>query len=332
MDRLRGVNLGGWLVLERWITPSVFRGTMAQDETVLCRELGEGKFKRLEEHRRTFITEDDIEWIAHEGLSAVRLPIPHWLFGNAEPYVVCNQYVDWLMDTCLKHQIRVILDFHAAPGSQNGNDHSGLKGTVRWTDSDNIEQSLDSIEQLALHYGKYNNLIGIQLLNEPSAKIPKRVLTEYYRLGYDRVRKHCNKDVAVIISDTFDPVNWKDALTGPEYENVWLDTHLYQCFSDKDKKMGIHNNIRKAKYEWNDTLKDIQSARPVMVGEWSLALDRKSLRGLDSYERDKALQAYGRAQLSAFNMAQAQFYWTYKTEEGGAWSLRDTIQRGWLQY
>jgi glucan 1,3-beta-glucosidase len=327
-ERMRGVNLGGWLVLERWITPSVFRGTMAQDETQLCNELGVLSAGRLEEHRSTFITEEDIKWIKDEGLNAIRVPVPHWVFGNVEPYVGCVKYLDWLMDTALKHKLQVIIDFHAAPGSQNGNDHSGLKGKIGWPEDGNITRSLDFIEQLAERYCKYPNLAGIELLNEPSNKIPKKVLTEYYRLGYERVRQYCDRSIAVIISDTFDPENWKKVLT--EYEYTWLDTHLYQCFSDADKKRGIHNNIKKAKYEWHDIIQDIQKVRPVMVGEWSLSLDRKSFRGLDSFERDKALQAYGQAQLHAFEQAAGWFYWTYKTEEGGTWSLRDSIQRGWL--
>lgn len=328
---IRGVNLGGWLVLERWIAPSVFGGTMAQDEASLCRELGEQKHERLEHHRKTFITEEDIIWIKNEGLDAVRLPIPYWLFGDDELFVGCDEYVEWLMDTCLKHGIKVVLDLHAAPGSQNGNDHSGAKGKINWTQAGNITKTLDVIERIALRYGKYPNLLGIELLNEPGGKISSKVLTEYYRLGIERVRKYCDKSVAVIISDKFDPHKWKDVLSGEGYENAWLDTHLYQCFSADDKRRGIHNNIRKAKNGWGDLLSDIQATRPVMVGEWSLSLDRKSFRGLDSYERDKAFQAYGLAQLDAFGRAEAWFYWTYKTEEGGTWSLRDSIQRGWLR-
>ena len=326
---IRGVNLGGWLVLERWITPSVFHGTMAQDETGLCQELGERRVERIDSHHQNFITEEDIRWIKQEGLDAIRVPVPHWIFGNVEPYVGGVKYLDWLMDICLKYKLDVVIDFHAAPGSQNGNDHSGLSGKVRWSDDGNITRSLDVIEQLAERYCKYPNLLGIELLNEPSNKIKRNTLVEYYRLGHERVRKYCDEQVAVIISDTFNPKDWKQELS--DMGNVWLDTHLYQCFSAEDKRRGIHNNIRKAKNEWAEVLADIQSVRPVMVGEWSLSLDRKSFRGLDSYERDKALQAYGQAQLGAFDAAQAWFYWTYKTEEGGTWSLRDSIQRGWLR-
>jgi len=38
--RFRGVNTGGWLVLEKWMTPSLFEGLSATDETTWCAELG----------------------------------------------------------------------------------------------------------------------------------------------------------------------------------------------------------------------------------------------------------------------------------------------------
>src|SRR5580658_4230202 len=48
---LRGVNLGGWLVLEKWMTPDVYRDTDADDEYGLCLALGGQARSRLDEHR-----------------------------------------------------------------------------------------------------------------------------------------------------------------------------------------------------------------------------------------------------------------------------------------
>ena len=39
MDKIRGVNLGNWLVLEKWMHPALFEGTSAEDEDELCRQL-----------------------------------------------------------------------------------------------------------------------------------------------------------------------------------------------------------------------------------------------------------------------------------------------------
>lgn len=35
--RINGVNLGGWLVLERWMTPGLFRASGEEDEIWLHR-------------------------------------------------------------------------------------------------------------------------------------------------------------------------------------------------------------------------------------------------------------------------------------------------------
>jgi len=38
---IRGVNIGGWLLTEEWITPSLYDSTDAADEWHLCNELGQ---------------------------------------------------------------------------------------------------------------------------------------------------------------------------------------------------------------------------------------------------------------------------------------------------
>ena len=75
MSRIRGVNLGEWLVLERWMDTSVFRGTDARDEDNLCRQLDDGaKAERFKEHRDGFIEEKDFEFIRRCGLEVVLVP------------------------------------------------------------------------------------------------------------------------------------------------------------------------------------------------------------------------------------------------------------------
>ena len=58
---LTGVNLGGWLILERWMTPTLFEGTDAQDEYSFM-QTPSAKAK-LRNHQKTFITERDFKWL-----------------------------------------------------------------------------------------------------------------------------------------------------------------------------------------------------------------------------------------------------------------------------
>jgi glucan 1,3-beta-glucosidase len=53
---IKGVNLGNWLVLEKWMSPGLFAGTEAEDETQLCCDLADVA-ERLTAHRDSYITE-----------------------------------------------------------------------------------------------------------------------------------------------------------------------------------------------------------------------------------------------------------------------------------
>lgn len=94
MEKIRGVNLGNWLVLEKWMDNNLFSGTQAMDETYLCAELGHDRTtERLKVHRDEFITERDFEEIAFMGFNAVRIPVPFFLFEDLGPYVHCYEYL-----------------------------------------------------------------------------------------------------------------------------------------------------------------------------------------------------------------------------------------------
>ena len=75
--KVKGVNLGNWLVLEKWMNPSLFDGTTAEDEyylpTQLSKEVYEAKIKI---HRSEYITERDFTRIKSMGMDAVRIPVP----------------------------------------------------------------------------------------------------------------------------------------------------------------------------------------------------------------------------------------------------------------
>lgn len=116
-EKVRGVNLGGWLVLEPWITPSLFEqgGAAAVDEWCLSNDLGGSAQGTLSQHWNSFITADDFHQISAAGLNHVRIPIGYWAVvpQPGEPYVqgqldVLDQAIGWARDAGLK----VIVDLH----------------------------------------------------------------------------------------------------------------------------------------------------------------------------------------------------------------------------
>lgn len=131
--RINGVNLGGWLVLERWMTPGLFRASGEEDEIWLHRSTDPAELERLlRRHRDTYITEDDFRAISAHGLNLVRIPVPFFIFGDVPGHPGCVEYLDRAFDWAERAGLKVLIDLHTVPGSQNGFDNGGLTGVVRW--------------------------------------------------------------------------------------------------------------------------------------------------------------------------------------------------------
>ena len=328
--KLHGVNLGGWLVLEKWIKPSLFAGQTAEDEYSLSQALGKEKAAALlQKHRESWITADDFKWLAAHGINSVRLPVGYWVAEDNPPFITGLETMDWAFRMAKANGLSVLLDLHGVPGSQNGWDHSGRQGAIAWpTSKDNVAHSLRVIEDLAARCQDFDNLLGIELVNEPRDVVPLEILKSYYQEGYQRVRKHLGAErAAVVFHDSFRPFAWNNFMLEAEYGNVILDTHLYQCFSDQDHQRDISGQIEIAAVERKQQLDKMGSTHSCIVGEWSLGLPPKSLEGLDSLARDAAMRAFGAAQLVSYERTRGWYFWNYRPEQGGGWSFRDC---GWL--
>ena len=331
LSKLRGVNLGGWLVLEKWMVPAVYRGSDAPDEYGLCLALGDQAKARLDEHRETFITAEDFQWIKKCGLNAVRLPVGYWALEAPKPFVESSRFIDFALEQAQQNGLKLLLDLHGAPGSQNGWDHSGRSGEIGWhKDPNNIKETLRVLETFAQKYGKHPALFGIELLNEPRNSIPIEILRTFYQDAYPRIRRYVDPNVAVVFHDSFRAMAWENFMKQPEYSNVLADTHLYQSFNDEDRQRTAQEQITFA-LNRKKTLDQMQQEElPTFVGEWSLALPNRSMRDLSAFQRDLVKKAYADAQLLSFEGTRGWFFWSYKLEQDSEWNFRYCVKRGWL--
>lgn len=339
---IRGINLSGWLVLERWMSESLFSGVKGKDETCFCVQLGrEVASRRLREHWDTWISEADFAWIADHGFNAVRIPVGHWIFGAASGYPYHERYgvnphpyvdggierLDHAFDWAEKNGLMVLVDLHCAPGSQNGFDNGGLEGVCDWwKNPEYLDFTILTLERLAERYGKCRALWGIETLNEPHWDIPDEVLLYFNHRAYDAIRKHClPENGAVVLHDGFRGLRIKDVFGGqfrePKFSNVVLDTHQYQCFDARLKKFDAWENIQYSKCGLTENLRGFQNIYWTIVGEWSLATG--------SQRNATELQEFFEAQNEAFKHTLGSFFRSYKTEDGNpAWSLRHAVEYG----
>ncbi|CCD26748.1 glucan 1,3-beta-glucosidase NDAI_0I01790 [Naumovozyma dairenensis CBS 421] len=290
-DPIRGVNIGGWLVLEPYITPSLFEAFRTNpnnddgipvDEYHFCQQLGkEVAQSRLEAHWHTFYQEEDFANIKSQGFNLVRIPIGYWAFeliDDEDPYVKGSQEqkLDQAIQWAEKYGLKVWVDLHGAVGSQNGFDNSGLRDNIAFLDDENLEVTVKVLNYLLEKYSAEEYLktvIGVELINEPLGPVldMDKLKDSYLKPAYDYVRKHLQSDQILIIHDAFQPYHyWDDFLApGEETWGVTLDHHHYQVFSPGELQRSIDERLQVA-CEWGTGV--LNESHWSVAGEFSAAI------------------------------------------------------------
>jgi glucan 1,3-beta-glucosidase len=364
-NKVRGVNLGGWFVLEPWITPSIFsewaNSQTVVDEYTYTKTLGKAEASsRLTNHWNTWITQADFNAIAAAGLNHVRIPIGYWAVAplDGDPYVqgqlpILDQAIGWARSAGLK----VLLDLHGAPGSQNGFDNSGRYGPIAWLQGDTVAQTVTAIQNLAQHYSGDSDVVtAIELLNEPAGwALNLDGIKNFYNSGYQTVRANAG-DTVVCIHDAFqDFQSWNGFLSQPS-GNVMLDTHQYQIFSPAENAMSPAAHVSTAcalgpKLAGTD--------KWTIVGEWTgaqtdcakwLNILGKGARydgtfpgsstvgscngkytgtvaALSNDDKNN-LRHFIEAQLDAYERHTGWIFWTWVTESAPEWHMKDLLANG----
>jgi aryl-phospho-beta-D-glucosidase BglC (GH1 family) len=254
IDKIFGVNLGGWLVTEPFIAPALYEKyqsttPQAVDEWTLSEAMtadtAGGGLNQLETHYETFITEQDFAQIAGAGLNFVRIPLPYWAIEtrSGEPFLANTSWKYFLkaIQWARKYGLRINLDFHALPGSQNGWNHSGKLGSINVLNGPmglaNAQRSLDYIRIIAefISQPEYRDVVVMfGITNEPQGTtMGQDQLSRYYFQAYQYVRLASgigegNGPYVSFHDGFFSLSQW--AAFMPNADRTSLDDHPYICF------------------------------------------------------------------------------------------------------
>ncbi len=364
MEKVKGTNFGNWLVLEKWMEPEMFAGTDAEDEIWLNRRMDADQLaRRMKEHRDTYITEEDFRDVAKHGINLVRIPVPYFIFGDRPPLPGCVEYLDKAFVWAEKYGLRILIDLHTCPGSQNGYDNGGLTGVCKWhKNPEEVEFELTVLERLAERYGRHKSLYGIEVLNEPiswlvyvsapstgkaedkeeargSGYVPMPFLKQFYRDAYRRIRAFLPAEKVIVFHDGFRLGAWKDFFVREGMENVALDTHIY-VFA-MENFVPIHSPWVYQLYINNQRKLVEKAARytPVIVGEWCIS-NKYALAAKTETEKSRRFRELADSQLKAWSVSAGHIYWNYQllrdrdtpTDEEWkeSWDLARCWRRGWM--
>lgn len=348
---LRGVNLGAWLLAEKWLLPpgkpvqaaagpidSPFEGepfASAQDEFTLSALLRErGELDRLTRFRDAFVSRADFERMAALGLNSVRLPFGHWLVAEraGEPYYRGRglEYLDRAIAWAEELGLSVLLDLHSAPGGQNGEQTSGRADPSWEPGRFDEDAAVEVVRALAQRYAGRRGVHALELLNEPT--LPAAQAVRYYRRAVSAVRLAGmrSEDVAIVINlydlgSLQQPESvWRALLQPralPPNDNLVADLHLYYAFLppllDQLPLCFVLGELVDRQTELLALL-----GIPTLVGEWSLRVPWRgphadAFGALGAREQDALLAAFAQRQMAAIARHNASgalggYFWTWR--------------------
>lgn len=353
-----------------YITPSYFYQNSEDydvyDEWTLCQKLGKDScYKLLKWHWDTFVTISDFWKIKNAGFNAVRIPVGYWSYldiggpytAGAAPYL--DRAIEWANET----QLKVIIDLHGLPESQNGFDHSGQRRKEPgWGKGDSLGQSHAVLWTL---YNKFaitemrDIVIGIQPVNEPWLDhLDSNMVKAFYNDTFHNLRKV--GDTPIVLHDGFWKPSWLNGFLTPSENayNVIMDHHEYQIFDPNGNSLSVkdhlgrvcasqefYSNVDKWTIvaEWSGALTDCaphlngfkQGNRyeGSWWGSWYMGSCKGKSGNVSSWSEEwkNATRMYIEAQLDAFEArTNGWAFWNFKTENNGAgeWDLFQLLDNG----
>jgi len=337
---VRGVNLGNWFLLEKWMAGYLFYDESgkpyqdpcdAMDEYGLMSRLGPSVARRrMEEHWSSWITEEDIAWMAGHGINAVRVPFGYWMVFPMAPFVPGQlKYLEDLFRWCEKHSIGVLLDFHGLMGSQTGNPTSGNCGAcglqkcgrtwLRFLEEQKV--NLEVIRRLTVRFSLSPAYLGFAVANEVSGRVNRTELMAFYKKAYKIIRSQ-NRDALMVLYGAFAP----SLYPWDNFRATSTDIHIYFGYGFGPPSLDQRENLRRAR----NAIAHVHW--PVIVGEWSLAANGHPTLTWEPHRRDAFFDKFARMQLQAWEThSTGWFYWSYKTRfHNSTWNFRDMCEVGWL--
>jgi aryl-phospho-beta-D-glucosidase BglC (GH1 family) len=170
--RLRGVNLGGWMLIEDYMIGLPWTDWKIREQ--FRRVLGEAAYSAyFDAWDASYIADADCAFLAQQGFTFVRLPFNYRLLeSDLDPGNWLEKgfrLLDHAVELCRKHGLWVLLDLHAAPGAQARDQNAGsaFGEAYFWNYRHFIYRMAALWKEIARRYRGDTTIAGYNLLCEP---------------------------------------------------------------------------------------------------------------------------------------------------------------------
>ena len=248
---LRGMGLGGWMLMEGYMMQSSdvadtqweFRERL--EELMGVEKTDEFFNAWLDNH----VTKKDVDSLASWGYNSIRLPMHYKLFTlpiEEEPVPFENTWLtrgfeltDSLLVWCKDNSIYLILDLHGAPGGQGENaaicDYDPSKPSL-WESEENRDKTVALWKKLAERYKDEEWIGGYDLINEtnwykddmgPNNFLLRQLMGEIT----DSIRAVGDNHIVFIEGNSW--ANDFNGMTPPWDDNMAYSFHKYWSHNDQ---------------------------------------------------------------------------------------------------
>jgi endoglucanase len=190
--RLRGVNLGGWMLIEDYMIglPWTEWKIREQFRRVLGDTAADAFFGAWAE---SYVTDADVAFLARQGFTFVRLPFN---YRQLESDLAPGKWreegfrrLDRAVSLCRAHGLWVLLDLHAAAGAQARDQNAGSAygETCFWQQRGFMDRTTALWVEIARRYRDDPAVLGYNVIGEPVTD-DVALLNDYYLSAIRAIR------------------------------------------------------------------------------------------------------------------------------------------------
>ena len=339
---LRGVNLGGWFIMEKWMSPLT---SDSEPDTYTVMQTLNNRFgvateqSLINSYQQHWITTTDLDNIRNLGFNLIRVPVWYGQFydlnniSNSGWRSDAFNELDWVVSNAAQRGIYTIIDMHGVVGGQSKSDDTGRAGqNLYWSDSNDQGNTAWMWWQIASHYNGNPNVAGYDLINEPTGAPNSSAVWTAYNSLYKSIRS-ADPNHMILMEGTFG--NWNWSMLPPPSQFGWTNV-MYEMHS----------------YCWNCSSSQIEASADAQVNDFNNHASYNVPGYIGEFNDFGNGASVWQYSVNAFNNAGLSWSpWTYKATHGltpDSWGFYDpshwpttpnissdsasTIQNDWAQW
>ena len=336
---LRGVNIGGWLLLDNTLNANLLSAADAVDQWTF--DSLTGSASKLADHWDSYFNESDVQLLKSYGINAIKIPVGYWAFDNSgTPYKQgADAYLEKAVGWAQAAGIKVWIDVSNTDSTQT---------TVAEVSADEAQShSLSILETIATKYGSAayaDTVTAIEIFSSPVAlpvSSADAVSQDFIQQAFATIKQAAaNPNLQVVAPDaSASPATWESTAQSlsPTKGVFSVAESMSELSCPCEQQMTQAQHIQAACQRGYDMAGINHSDMSIYVGEFNPATN--ATMQVEGWTPDVIddVRRYVEAQLEVFEAyTSGYFFWSWNDDSeevlGVGWGFKDGIDKGYIPY